>query len=1040
MPQSQPSDSPRRVLINRLNSCSGEECSSLYFLSGILDIVSIDLRFIQPKEQEDFETVFSHASFTEAAYSFVAPFSEVEFHLSSQTSESSSSNIGGSYVFDEVTNGSAIIVASEFPGREIWMFSDRSIASRCSGSESSAVVFGNALNDGSHLFTMNPDGSCEKLEMDSEATTPLTYCQNLDNFTWEVYKDYSCSTDAIASETVRGSLGTVYCVVVGENVTSAEIICLSADSALFEEMRDIKDQQDDRLPLYLRTYMQIIGGSTAGSIFIVVVLIYIGHAASTPAIKFREGDIVAYRLSTSQRFYLQQKKKGGIASSKRVKNKGFAIIVRAAPPASSPSKTLSLFSMERWSWGRQKNTMKKGILQLQPLKRVIRSTDAEKRERDDLFSSSFASHKGTVEAAGGSVVGLKSIHSLKGVEDVELTVDHKERPQSTNWWGVRGGRVIAVFPNSTRRKIRLPPPPPRPASEGVSSKQSAGNLAGSRAKRELGMIAYLDNVSTQQLLTPGRPSGLVRRRRNGMENRFVVESPREDDDESDHDNGARRPSCLGRFCGRNADTSKEVREIKRSASRGIGWGGEEDMFLLYDDDDFFPEEEDQDSTLLEDQGELEPFLRRISKSKSTVGRKESSQENAPVVLQEAYSYVLTDLPEKIGGEKLNRIFFRDWVYPYAQEEKQAESKRNQKKKLLQEQQRSMMQQQPHVENHEEKPDTDNTGSPIAQDPQLLSGKLPPVDDSPHETSRPSFRGRSASRAESLLQQLQEQHGDDADNTSSRRTSHALTARHRQSSAIEGVGYQSDMPRVPVRRTSTLPTSSHSSSRTPRSSRPSEQPPSFTAPRRMQGSTSNKPPSLYGESGTHHTSKSASRGRVSRPDADREVQVGPNTMGVVMAGSKLERDDDDDEEGARVRRPKPKRAKARSTSRGASSGSDSKKKKAAGLSSPRTPRLTVLPPVASSPSRQTPTAGDRIVVGDMHRDNDKMSTELDYGVIKHSSPQKLDGVTSPLGDVKTNVKTAQQDVALEMSAGGITDDGAILPAVIQDGNASTVGHQ
>jgi hypothetical protein len=1007
-------DSSRRVLVSRMNSCSGDDCSILYFLSGIFDIVSMDLRFVQPREQEDFETVFTHASFAEAAYAHVTPFSEIEFYLSSQTSESSASNsnIGGSYAFSDVTNGSAIIVASEYPGREVWMFSDRSVTATCSGSRNSAVIFGNALNDGSHLFTKDPEGVCHKLEMDySKSSTPLTYCQLQDNFTWNVYMDYSCSSHIITAETVSGSLGTVYCVVVGQNLTTADIVCLSSESGLFEDVREIKEPSNDAPPLYLRTYMQIIGGSTAGSIVALVLVLYACHLLNAPVIKFREGDIVVYKLTTAQQFYLHQKKKEKSPTApSRVKNKGFAIVIRAAPPASVPSRVAAVFSMERWSWGRRKNTMKKGILQLQPLKRVIRNVDTiDKKGKDDLFSSSLASANSDINSTTvATPKKLKSLNSLVEVEEMELTVDAKERPLSTNWWGIRGGKVIAVFANTTRRKIRLPapvpvpPPPPVPVSGSISSDPAPivardATQRAPRPKRELGILTYLDNISTQKLLSPVRQE--IRRRRR-VPNSDIDEEAAEGNPKTDDDtkkNQKQHWLCVQRLCGSNASSSREVREVKRSTSRGIGWGGEEDMFLLYDNDSFDPEPEDEEpeeEEPSEDQSMLQPFLRRISRSKSLVGRKtsveasDSSHGSAVVVLQEAYSYVLTDLPPVIGGEKFNRIYYRDWVYPFAQEEKQAEAKRNNKRRLWRDQKQSMQQhgllQDPNMETIKSEDALDEVNgilnrptdsSPLSQAP----GQEPSsATAAPSQPATTHFRERSSSRAETLLKQLQQQQvpaaGDSPDSgTSSRRISQAQAAFQRQYSSTSGAGYKSDMPRVSVRRrTGAMPAPTGPAA----PDQQQQQQPVFTAPRRAQGSFAATPLS---RSRLRPAKTESSRSRALRQqhsddmsaDADREVQVGPDTVGVVMAGSKLERDDDEEEEGVKRAtsrgrqlrsRGAPRSLLSRGSSRGASGGDsgESRKKITAGAdgvtSNPRSPRVATLPPVITP--RQTESTPPR----------------------------------------------------------------------------------
>lgn len=987
-----PSDSSRRNLVSRLNSCSGEDCSNLYFLSGILDIVSVDLRFVQPKEQDDFETVFEDAAFAEASYAHVVPFSEVEFYLSSQTSDSSAINIGGSYIFDDVTNGSAIIVTSEYPGREVWMFSDRTVTATCSGSRSSAVVFGNALNDGSNLFTKDPEGTCHKLEMDySKSSTPLTYCQLQPNFTWNVYMDYSCLSGIITSETVPGSSGTVYCVVVGENLTTAEIVCLSSQSDLFQDIQNIKEPNNDAPPLYLRTYMQIIGGSTAASIVAIVLLIYMGYVLNAPVIKFREGDIVVYKLTTAQQFYLHQKKRGTSPNApSRVKNKGFAIVVRAAPPVSINSGISAVFSMERWSWGSQKNTMKKGILQLQPLRRVVRNVETvDKKPKDDLFSSSFASVRSDVESNSSITISkLKSLNSKVEVEEMELTVDPKERPLSTNWWGLRGGKIVAVFENTTRRKIRLPAPvpvPPPPAvvsdSNGISSsaaptesdRQTRRDPVPTRLRRELGILTYLDNISTQKLLSPAK---LGLRRRRVLDDPIEEEANDADSKANNSDKSTRHYwSCMQRFCGSNAASSKEVREVKRSTSRGIGWGGEEDLFLLYDNDMFDPDDdEDPEDALSEDQSMLQPFLRRISRSKSLVRKNSqeapnSSDGSAVVVLQEAYSYVLTDLPPVIGGEKFNRIYFRDWLYPFAQEERQAEAKRNNKKKIWREQKQSLR-----VQNGS------NTESVKAEDvfeqmDKMLNSSeaVPPSRDElatplPQETTSAPFRERSSSRAESLLKQLQHQQsqGESSEaGSSSRRISQAPAGFQRQYSATAGAGYKSDMPRVSVRRSGAMSGTTGLALSRKLTLPEQDDPPTFTAPRRAHGATGTSPLSRLGsipskrETSRSRTHKRQHSDEVSA-DADREVQVGPDTLGVVMAGSKLERDDDEEEEGMKsssTRRSRPLRSRgsprpgsrASSTKAEESPGDKSEKAKIATgspLASPRVPRLAGLPPVTT----------------------------------------------------------------------------------------------
>ena len=979
----------RRVLINRLSSCSGNECSSLYFLSGIYDVVSMDVRFTKPLEEEDFETVFSNAAFSEPAYARVSPFSEVEFYLSSQKNKKTANNIGGSYTFDDITNGSAIIVTSEFPGREVWMFSDRTVTATCSGSSSSAVIFGNALNDGSHLFTMNPEGSCQKLEMDTLSSPPLTYCQSLGNFTWHVFLDNSCSSQAVVSHSVAGSLGTVYCVVIGDNSTAAELVCLSAESPLFDDMRDIKDTRSDDPPLYLRRYMQIVGGSTAGSILAVIVMIYVVHVVRTPVIKFREGDIVAYRLSATQQQHLEQKRKGkNPTAPKRVKNKGFAIVVRNVPPPCASSTVASLLSMDRWHWGGRQSSGMKGILQLQPLKRVVRPStpheNADKkgkdRVKDDLFSSSFASNKSDTDAGGDGSLRLKNQLTLKEAEAVELTVDSKERPLSTNYWGIRGGRVVAVFPNVTRKKIRLPPILPSvPTSSNPDHTEATQR---STVKRELGLLTYLDNVSTQQLLTPYKSQ--LRRRKVPQDDTIDEEFGKDDSHYETGKEKKRWPSnflqsCFQRLCGSSSHTSKETREVKRCDSRGIGWGGEEDMFLL-DSSDFFDPQDEFDEDPNEEMGLLQPYLLRISKSKSIVGSKapgDSSGQSSKVVLQEAYSYVLHDLPDTIGGEKLHRIHLREWIYPYAEDEKKAEAKKIQKMKLLREHQQSEMHSpapRNALEDQAVVPITEGNGS-------QRDGVDAPAQTQP--THKPkSFRERSSSRAEALLKQLQDQQGDKPESiSSSRRISNdPLTIRRQQSASPSptlGAGYKSDMPRVDLRRTSTLPssTTTRPSSRDARSSRGArlsrearsskrDQQPVFTAPRRLQGTILSAPTTplhLPDINQPRQSVRMSSSGSVRSKrtlkqqfsdmsaDADREVQVGPNTVGMVMAGSKLERDDDDEELGLRSRDKRSKGSPR--SSKGGSSGSDTKKSKVPALSSPRTPRLTVLPPVVNA--RQTP---------------------------------------------------------------------------------------
>mmetsp|Transcript_5047 Transcript_5047/g.7714 ORF Transcript_5047/g.7714 Transcript_5047/m.7714 type:complete len:965 (+) Transcript_5047:214-3108(+) len=607
-----------RALINRIDTCSGETCSNLYFLSGILDVVSLDLRFTKPTEEKDFKPVFEDASFTEAAVSSVSPFSALDFVLTSDTSESSAKNIGGSYAFSHVTNGSAIVVASEYPGREIWMFSDSSLASSCSADISSAIVFSNALNDGSDVFTMTPDGDCEKLEMDPTVSSPLTYCQTASNFTWNVYQEFECSTNPVVSGTVEGSLGTVYCVVVGEGLNSAEFICLSSESSFVIVDPDKGD--DSGLPQFLRRNMQVIGGSAAAVVVVTILLVLAVHWLRSPSlVSFREGDIVIYRLTRQQRKHLMLKRKAKGKKKGTGKTMGFALVVRAPPPSTAVSLLLSLLpSRSRRPLPAAADPRSKAVLQLQPLKRVVRGSEPE----DDLFAPSDSLDRADESVTASGSMALKRARSVIRDDDfeVELSVDSKERPVSSNWWGIRGGRVLCVLPNVARRP--LAPPPPRED--------------GSEDGNEF-TIGFLDSIDTEQLLCPVRVPSIRRRSVITREKtKEKVEDRRRKKLSASESIWLSFSGGMQSIKGAVSRAKERSENSKWSYGQGLGWGAEEDAFVGYRSDDG------------DDEQALQPFLKEVSR------RKGRDQRQQP----QSYSYVARCLPDKILGEGLHRIFFR----------------------------------------------------------------------------------------------------------------------------------------------------------------------------------------------------------------------------------------------------------------------------------------------------------------------------------------------------------------------------------------------
>jgi hypothetical protein len=605
----------RRQLITAEDTCSSKLCPNLFFLSGIYDIINFDMRFTNPFEDHDPSTLFGKASFSESALSRVKTFSAFEFYLYSNLDKNSKNTISGSYDSETIVNGSAMIVVSELPGQEMWFHSDALLNANCLNDSTSLIIFANALNSQMNFFTKTPEGICQKIEMEDEDTSPLTYCQSRAGFAWEIFTDWKCSSQIVASDYINGGLGTVYSVIIGNNLSSADLITLSASSS-FEGVNSFKEPEKSYPSFFQRNMVILVISAGSGALGLLF-LFYLGVMSRRPSVTgFREGDIVVYQMTQYQINMLQHNDSKKVANRNvPKKTKGFALIVRA-PPAGFFAKIAS--SATSWlSLGNRPTLSPKFVLQLQPLKKVLR-TDPQSvsEEREDANSKLDDSSSASLE----------------------LMIDDHEAPLSINRWGLRGGRVLLIISPSSihRRSIYV-------GDISLKKKVSVrfSDSEGSGDTNETEMLTWMDQDETDCLLTKQdqrNGSSLRNRKGRGDEMNVVLEECEEKDHQS-------KGISFFRLCRRLVGSPREV-------DVGSGWifpSGEESFFLL--DDATSPNKS------------VEPYLKKSSyRYESASG--EGDDNLAPGI---GYSYLLTNLPPKIAGDKIQHIHCREWVYPFTKD-------------------------------------------------------------------------------------------------------------------------------------------------------------------------------------------------------------------------------------------------------------------------------------------------------------------------------------------------------------------------------------
>jgi hypothetical protein len=611
----------QRQLISTEDTCSSKFCPNLFFLSGIYDVINFDMRFTSPFEDHDPNTLFGKASFSEYALARVKKFSSFEFYLSSNTDKNSRNTIGGSYNSENIVNGSAMIVVSEFPGREMWFHADTLLNADCLNDTTSLIIFANALNSQMNFFTKTPEGNCQKLEMEDDDTSPLSYCQARSGFVWEIFTDWKCSSQIIASDYINGGLGTVYSVIIGNNLSSADLITLSTSSS-FVGVTSPKEPGRSYPSFFQRNMMIFVLSAGLGALGLLFVF-YLGARSQQPAVAgFREGDIVVYQLTKYQINMLQHndsKKLGSRSASK--KTKGFALIVRA-PPAGFFAKISS--SASGWlSLGNHSSLSPKFVLQLQPLKKVLRTeTQSASEEAGDANSQTddFAS--------------------------LELMIDDYEAPLSINQWGLRGGRILLVISTSNihRRSIYVGDASAHKKTSVRFSERPASASKGSGEINETEILTWMDCDETECLLTnQDKRIGSPLRNRKGRSDEMEVVLE-EDEEKDDHPND----SSLVRFC-RRILSPKGDKSLEDDIGSGWIFPTGEDSFFLLDD--------------ASASKSVEPHLKKSSFRYESV--RASGDDNLPPGL--GYSYLLTNLPSKVAGEKIQRIHCREWVYPFSKD-------------------------------------------------------------------------------------------------------------------------------------------------------------------------------------------------------------------------------------------------------------------------------------------------------------------------------------------------------------------------------------
>jgi hypothetical protein len=606
---------PHRRLIARQNTCSSKSCPNLFFLSGIYDLVNFNIRFTDPFEDHEPTTLFAKASFSEFAVSRVKKFTSFEFSLSSKLDPAKNS-ISGAYSSQHLVNGSAIVVVSELPGQEVWFHSDSTISAPCLNRTTSLIVFANALNSNLNLFTRTPDGDCQQIEREGdEETSPLSYCQAGRGFVWEIFTDWRCSTQRIASEYIGAGLGTVYSVIIGDNVSRAELVTLSSHSS-FEGVRTFEEHTKSHPSFFERNMLILVLSVGLGS-FSILLLFCLGSKSRKPSLAgFREGDIVVYQLTPYQSNILTHKD----SQILNPKTKGFALVVKSPP--------VGLFDriVSRWRQPRPSSPLK-SVLLLQPLKKIVRSESQSFDERE----------------RSGAKNDMPPLSS-----DLELTVDEVEAPLSINQWGFRGGRVLVVVSpiKILRRYIFLgqPPPPQKKTSVRFSDKPS------DEARSDTETLIWLAE-ETDCLLPPASASDSPLRKRKAMAQHSSPSSEIEEKDEDE-------PTTLAKLWrGWGCMESKG----KSAVELGAGWAFStgEDGFVIADD----PSSPDQSRR---------PFLQNSSsRYQKAIGSEEVSGVTETLAAGVGYSYLLKDFP----SAEIPQIYCREWVYPFA-EDGQASKKKD----------------------------------------------------------------------------------------------------------------------------------------------------------------------------------------------------------------------------------------------------------------------------------------------------------------------------------------------------------------------------
>mmetsp|Transcript_10364 Transcript_10364/g.17069 ORF Transcript_10364/g.17069 Transcript_10364/m.17069 type:complete len:1070 (-) Transcript_10364:1053-4262(-) len=440
-----------------------------------------------------------------------------------------------------------MMVASEFTGNELWMYSDNDLAAPCAAG-TSAVVLGNSLNDGETVYTRTPAGACSKLEMDATVAPPLAHCQS-GNYTWQLFSDFQCATAVLASAQVNTTTGgvdtdTVYCIAVGSGLQNASLQCVSSDSAFSQLDLDYDGQRDSLLPHFLQNDLPIIGGSGAGAVLCFLLLLLGLHKyQSSGFVDFAAGDVVIYKLTPAQqkRQRIQNLTKG----YDYIKDRGFALVVSVPAPRFLPGASSEHDEDPDATPGKQDSAARKGVLCLQPLRRVARPTARGPGHTDffDHGQSPPQQRRGGMGAPSTSA----AISLIRESEmELELTVDDSQRPVSSNYWGIRGGRVLSVVPILWRRRIKLEVPPDTSEVEERRRKGRAGRARGGSAAlydasgsassskqlpRKLEMLSFLDvTYSTNPVTGKGEwvsRASLARglRRRSPEKDQ---QSPRED--------------------------------------------------------------------------------------------------------------------------------------------------------------------------------------------------------------------------------------------------------------------------------------------------------------------------------------------------------------------------------------------------------------------------------------------------------------------------------------------------------------------------------